>query len=123
VLQHLRRYATEAPKAANNTAVYGGVAAAAAGVGGWYMMNRGGAVADAPPSKDEAQNIPAQAGDRAVKCFKGGDQGFVSLVLQDIQEINHNTKRLRFHLPEEDSVSGLNVACKSREMRPYTYRY
>lgn len=75
-------------------------------------MNRGGASADAPPSNQEETNVPKTAGDRAVKCFKGGDQGFVSLVLMSSEELNHNTKKLRFHLPEEDAVSGLNIACK-----------
>jgi cytochrome-b5 reductase len=27
--------------------------------------------------------------------------------------VNHNTKRLRFHLPEDGSVSGLNITCMS----------
>lgn len=75
--------------------------------------------------------MPAQAGDRAVKCFKGGDQGFISLVLDEVENINHNTKKFRFKLDDEDSVSGLNVASaiitkyKGPEMekpviRPYT---
>lgn len=54
--------------------------------------------------------MPGKAGDRAVKCFTGGDQGFDSLVLDEITNINHNTKQFRFKLPEEDAVSGLNVA-------------
>lgn len=67
----------------------------------------------------------------ATKAFTGGDQGFISLVLEKIDNINHNTKRFRFKLPEEENVSGLSVASalltkyKGPEMqkpvvRPYT---
>ena len=57
--------------------------------------------------------MPRQTGGdvKPVKCFTGGDQGFVSLVLANVEEINHNTKKFRFHLPEDGSTSGLNVAC------------
>ena len=48
----------------------------------------------------------------ANKVFKGGDQGFVSLILDNVEEINHNTKRFRFKLPNENDVSGLQVACE-----------
>jgi cytochrome-b5 reductase len=46
------------------------------------------------------------------KVFTGGDQGFVSLKLDDIEIVNHNTKRFRFSFEDPDSVSGLNIACK-----------
>lgn len=48
----------------------------------------------------------------ANKVFKGGDQGFVSLLLEQVEDINHNTKRFRFKLPDENDVSGLQVACE-----------
>lgn len=64
------------------------------------------------------------------KAFTGGDQGFLSLQLADAETVNHNTKRLRFKLPEPDQVSGLTVASailakyegpdKKSIMRPYT---
>jgi cytochrome-b5 reductase len=65
------------------------------------------------------------------KAFTGGDQGFVGLKLESVENVNHNTKKFRFALPEEDHVSGLNVASailtkyKGPEMekpaiRPYT---
>ena len=34
----------------------------------------------------------------------------MSLKLADIEVVNHNTKRLRFELPEKDMVSGLQIA-------------
>lgn len=43
-------------------------------------------------------------------AFTGGEQGWVSLVLEDSEVINHNTKKLRFKLPEDDMVSGLHIA-------------
>lgn len=64
-------------------------------------------------------------------AFTGGDQGFVSLMLEKSELVNHNTKRLTFKLPEPDMDSGLHVASavitkyKGPEMekpviRPYT---
>jgi cytochrome-b5 reductase len=130
--QHLRTYATESPKPSsnNNALLYGGAGAAALGAGYFFLTSRQPR-ADAPASNKEEQNVPAQAGNRAVKCFKGGDQGFISLVLDEVETINHNTKKFRFKLDDADSVSGLNVASaiitkyKGPEMekpviRPYT---
>jgi cytochrome-b5 reductase len=64
-------------------------------------------------------------------AFTGGDQGFISLMLEKSELVNHNTKRLTFKLPEPDMDSGLHVASavitkyKGPEMekpviRPYT---
>ncbi len=47
----------------------------------------------------------------AQKTFKGGDQGWLDLKLESVEQINHNTKKLRFALPDKDDVSGLQVAC------------
>lgn len=65
------------------------------------------------------------------KALTGGDQGFVSLKLEEVENVNHNTKRFRFKLPEEDMVLGLNVAsavltkfqpegAEKSVIRPYT---
>ncbi|KAF4459337.1 oxidoreductase NAD-binding domain-containing [Fusarium albosuccineum] len=40
------------------------------------------------------------------KVFKGGP-AFVSLPLESSELVNHNTKRLRFKLPQETAISGL----------------
>ena len=61
----------------------------------------------------------------------GGDQGFIDLKLESVEELNHNTKKFRFALPNSDDVSGLTIASalltkyKGPEMekpviRPYT---
>ena len=67
----------------------------------------------------------------AKPAFTGGDQGFVSLKLAEVENINHNTKKFRFELPEPDMVSGLPVASailtkykgpndEKATLRPYT---
>ena len=93
--------------------MYTGIAAA--GLSGAYLYLRGGdspsgQKGSAPPS-EEANKIPSSTGAAAKKAFTGGDQGFLSLVLDKSEVINHNTKKLTFKLPEEDMESGLPVAC------------
>lgn len=44
------------------------------------------------------------------KVFRGGP-AFVSLPLDSVEAVNHNTKRLRFKLPQDDAVSGLSLTC------------
>ncbi|KAL0936349.1 nadh-cytochrome b5 [Colletotrichum truncatum] len=52
-------------------------------------------------------NASAESG-AAPKVF-GGGPAFVSLPLESSEQVNHNTKRLRFKLPQRDSVSGLSL--------------
>ena len=52
-------------------------------------------------------------------AFKGGDQGFLSLKLENVETVSHNTKKLRFALPDPDMVSGLMVTCKSLHSAPH----
>ena len=67
----------------------------------------------------------------APKTFLGGDQGFIDLKLESVEQVNHNVKQFRFALPTDEHVSGLSVASalltkyKGPEMekpviRPYT---
>lgn len=67
---------------------------------------------NAPPSA-EAKKIPSINAGPAKLAFTGGEQGFVSLLLEKSEIVNHNTKKLTFKLPEEDMESGLPVACTS----------
>nr|OQO31463.1 NADH-cytochrome b5 reductase 2 [Rachicladosporium sp. CCFEE 5018] len=125
--RHARTYASEAPKSGgSNTLLYGGLAAAAAG-GGYYYATRSPQAAAGLPTTKVTNAPPAPAS----KTFTGGDQGFIPLTLSEVIPINHNTKKFRFKLDSEDSVSGLNVASalitkfKGPEMekpviRPYT---
>lgn len=88
-------------------------------------------------AEDKAKSAVGQAKDKVEgatgmkAALTGGDQGFVSLKLDSVEVVNHNTKKFRFALPESDQVSGLHVASalltkyKGPEMekpvlRPYT---
>lgn len=60
----------------------------------------------------------------------GGEQGFVPLVLQKVEDVNHNTKKFYFKFDDPDKTSGLNITSavitKFQEegqkpvIRPYT---
>jgi cytochrome-b5 reductase len=108
--QQVRRYASEAPQSGgSNATLYAGIGAA--GLAGSYFYLRG----NNPPAGmnapvDEAKKM---VGASAKKAFTGGEQGFVSLVLEKSEIVNHNTKKLTFKLPEPDMESGLPVACAS----------
>lgn len=117
-MQHVRRYATEPSKSSSSNIFLYSAAAAAIGVGGYYYF--GG---NPQKAADEAKKLAGAATNEAKKqvpgaappkTFTGGDQGFVSLVLEDVEKLNHNTKKFRFALPDE-GVSGLQVACKLLE--------
>ncbi|KAH7321294.1 hypothetical protein B0I35DRAFT_428991 [Stachybotrys elegans] len=97
----VRRYASEATsKSGTNPLVYALGAGALGGAGYWYFSGAPG-----------AEKVAAAAPSAPVKpAFTGGDQGFISLKLSDVEIVNHNTKIFRFELPEGDMVSGMNVA-------------
>jgi cytochrome-b5 reductase len=134
-LQQARRYATEPSTGSSNTVLYAGAAAVLGGAG-YYFYGQGDNAAKAKATvKDaeaKAKNLVAVGADSGVKsAFTGGDQGWFRLKLESIENVNHNTKKFRFALPEEDQVSGLQVASalltkyKGPEMekpaiRPYT---
>ncbi|TWU70763.1 NADH-cytochrome b5 reductase [Metarhizium rileyi] len=116
-----RRYATEPTSQGGSKAFYAAGAAALAGAAYFYYSN--GSASAAVAKVKEA--VPAKP------AFTGGDQGFVSLKLADVEIVNHNTKRLRFELPESDMVSGLQIASailtkykgptdEKATLRPYT---
>lgn len=86
---------------------------------------------DASSVAQKASATAAPLSPPSGNAFTGGDQGFISLKLENVEEINHNTKKFRFALPEENQVSGLKIASalitkyKGPEMekpaiRPYT---
>ncbi|KAI9682906.1 MAG: NADH-cytochrome b5 reductase [Trizodia sp. TS-e1964] len=65
-----------------------------------------------PRNKLDPKNSLSKAvGQTSAKAsFTGGDQGWIDLKLGSVEVVNHNTKKLRFELPEQDDVSGLKVA-------------
>lgn len=73
---------------------------------------------------------PAQGGPPD-KVFIGGDQGFISLKLDKVEDVNHNTKKFIFAFEDPEAVSGLPVTSalvtkfkgpedKKPTIRPYT---
>lgn len=130
--QFVRRYATEPPSAepakSSNTMAYIAGAGALAGAGYYFL---GGSPA-AKKAEDKVKEATDKLSTGAVKkALTGGDQGFVSLLLEEVEIVNHNTKRFRFKLPEDDMVSGLHVAsailtkfkpvdAEKAVLRPYT---
>lgn len=55
------------------------------------------------------QQQQAQAG--AKKVFGRPGPVFQSLALESSEDVNHNTKRLRFKLPADGDVTGLPLTC------------
>lgn len=90
----LKAAAPPPPSGGGNGLLYA-LGAAAVGGGGYYYYSSKGGAAPTQPTK------PA---------FVGGDQGFLSLKLAEVIDVNHNTKRFRFELPEKDMVPGLPIA-------------
>jgi cytochrome-b5 reductase len=121
-----RSYATEPAKGGSNNVAY--AAAGALGVGGvgYYFLNSSSEAKLENKAKEELSKISGTP----KAAFTGGEQGFVSLLLKDVEVINHNTKRFVFQLPEGDMVSGLQVASalltkfvpegQKPVLRPYT---
>lgn len=114
-MQSIRHYATETTSSGgSNTVLYSGIAAAVGLGGGYYFYTQqtkpNAAEGGSPASKEEEKAIPASTPKSA--AFTGGDQGFISLKLESVEELNHNTKKFRFALPDKDSVSGLQIACR-----------
>ncbi|KAL9620430.1 MAG: hypothetical protein Q9160_005015 [Pyrenula sp. 1 TL-2023] len=103
----IRTYATESSSSGiSRTSLIAGLAASGAVGYGAYKYSQG-STTPVPETPEQAKEMVTG---EASKTFTGGDQGFVSLKLDGIEEVNHNTKRFRFALPSPDEVSGLNIA-------------
>jgi cytochrome-b5 reductase len=117
--------------------LYAGVATLLAGGGYYYYNQNPDQIKNAAKDAEaKAKQVVGQAKDKAEgttskSAFTGGDQGFISLKLDSVENVNHNTKKFRFALPDVDQVSGLHIASailtkyKGPEMekpaiRPYT---
>lgn len=105
----MRSYATEAQVAGKSSAAVA-AAAVACGLGGYYYYSNVLSAVSRTEALDSAHNA-------SKKAFTGGDQGFISLKLDNVETVNHNTKKFRFALPESDMESGLSVACASAQVR------
>ena len=76
-------------------------------------MGGGVTLPTAAPISSMADSDTQNKGKPANSAFLGGDQGWIDLKLERVEELNHNTKKFRFALPKEDDVSGLQIACTS----------
>lgn len=54
---------------------------------------------------------PQPASPPPKKVFGRAGPAFVSLVLEDAEMVNHNTRRLRFRFEDKEAVSGLPLTC------------
>ena len=91
---------------------------AALGGGYYYYANVKG---QAPPipnvpvpagQQKGQQSGPAPASSEDAKAFTGGEQGFIPLKLEKSEDVNSNTKKFIFALPEAEQTSGLPIACR-----------
>lgn len=105
--QQARRYASESTQSGGSNAIlYSTVGIGAIGLGAWYFNGGGKTQAEKAielTGKGPLANEPS-------KVFKGGEQGFMPLTLDKIEDINHNTKKFRFKFEDSGAVSGLHVA-------------
>ncbi|KAK4503542.1 hypothetical protein PRZ48_004457 [Zasmidium cellare] len=108
----VRRYASEAPKSGGNNGLLYGLGGVALAGAGYYAFAGGKDPVQQAKELTEpaAKNVPPSQGGPPDKVFIGGDQGFISLVLDKVDNINHNTKQFRFKFENPDAVSGLPVA-------------
>ena len=120
--QTIRGYSSEAqaPRSSSTPWIVG-AAAVGTGILGYNFLggsssNKTTSKNDGPPSQstEDKKDINKQKEEAPIKTFTGGEQGFIDLKLKEIIPYNHNTKRFKFALPDEEAVSGLNVACKWR---------
>lgn len=106
-LQSVRHYATEGPRSSWNMGLIVAGTAALAGGGYYYFATQ----TQPSPKAEFKQDIPAKAPGNTT--FKGGDQGFIDLKLESVEQVSHNTKKFRFLLPDSGDVSGLKIACQA----------
>lgn len=120
--QGIRHYAAQgASGGSSNSTLYGGIAAATALLGGGYYYFRqadtpvqlGQSVGKSNPTSGRSGSSPSLASDSKPlnSTFTGGEQGWISLKLESVEKLSHNTNRFRFALPNPDDVSGLQIAC------------
>lgn len=82
----------------------------AGSMGYYYYKNGTDTSKIAAAAKEAEAKAKGLVGKAAAPAFTGGDQDFISLKLDSVEKVNHNTKKLRFALPESDQVSGMKVA-------------
>jgi cytochrome-b5 reductase len=112
----VRRYASEAGPAKSSSLPWILTGGAILGVGGYFTYARNPEKAHdlAHKAADKVEGKKEEVtGGKPKAVFTGGDQGFVSLKLDEVVNVSPNTKKFRFSFPEEDQVSGLHITCGS----------
>ena len=69
-----------------------------------------GGLPTAAPQTSKPDSNTQNVAKPANSVFTGGDQGWIDLKLESVEELSHNAKKFRFALPKEDDVSGLQIA-------------
>jgi cytochrome-b5 reductase len=73
-------------------------------------MGGGTSLPTAAPQDSKVDSDTQNKGKPSNSAFLGGDQGWIDLKLESVEELSHNTKKFRFALPNEDDISGLHIA-------------
>ena len=68
-----------------------------------------------PSATNRIVQDPSKSPKEPKKIFTSGFT-FQDLKLESSEIVNHNTKRLRFELPDKDAVSGLHASCMFRKI-------
>lgn len=77
---------------------------------GGGQMGGGTSLPTAAPQDSKVDSDTQNKGKPSNAAFLGGDQGWIDLKLESVEELSHNTKKFRFALPNEDDISGLHIA-------------
>ena len=96
-----------------SSAPFLGTAVIAGGLYAASLQNTGPSESHPDTVKDRAVQGSSQNSNNPKKTFTSGFS-FQDLKLESSEIINHNTKRLRFQLPDKDAVSGLHPSCTFR---------
>lgn len=111
---HHPKMSTAAASATDLLQIHGATIAkgiAVAGVSGVLISKFMMASADAEAPGADGAMAKQQAGG-GKKVFGRPGPVFQSLALQSSEDVNHNTKRLRFKLPGDADTTGLPLTCK-----------
>ena len=96
-----------------SSAPYIGTAVIAGGLYAASLQNSGSSESHPGTVTDGAVQGSSQNPSNPNKTFTSGFS-FQNLKLESSEIVNHNTKRLRFQLPDKDAVSGLHPSCTLR---------
>ena len=97
-----------------SSAPFLGTAVIAGGLYAASLQNSGPSEYHPGTATDRTVQGSSQDSNNPKKTFTSGFS-FQNLKLESSEVVNHNTKRLRFQLPDKDAVSGLHPSCSFRQ--------